>query len=146
MLPDAASVRGLPSLLSSFNPLNLARELDPSQFRELRAAEVKHARLGMLAAVGWPLQEVLHPLLAEVTHSRNVLAPGGLSPSLLNGGLTQAEVLPALSVAVFLGAMLELNEARTRRDFGLSVRGCACTGLNVHTKLVGTCGRRLSAC
>merc|ERR1711939_508973 len=42
-------------------------------------AEVKHARLAMLAAFGWPV--------SEVTNFGNLLNGDGRAPSLLNGGL-----------------------------------------------------------
>jgi len=45
-----------------------------------RDAEIKHGRLAMLAAVGWPLSELLNPL-----GCLNFL--GGRAPSFLNGGL-----------------------------------------------------------
>ena len=47
----------------------------------------------MLAAVAWPLQEILHPILVDQLRTsipgvRDVLAEtNGFSPSLLNGGL-----------------------------------------------------------
>lgn len=43
----------------------------------MRDAELKHARLAMLAAVGWPLAELINPWLG---------ASGGRAPSLFNGG------------------------------------------------------------
>merc|ERR1719238_272910 len=45
----------------------------------MREAEVKHARLAMLAAFGWPGSEVLN--------FGNLLTGDGRAPSLLNGGL-----------------------------------------------------------
>jgi len=123
VLGSLSGVRNLkpPALLGSFDPLNLASQLNPAHLRELREAELKHSRLAMLAAAGWPLQELMHPALADLTRSKNLLAEGGMSPSILNGGLSQLEVAPALSAAVFLGTVLELNELRARRRFGLGV-------------------------
>lgn len=46
----------------------------------MREAEIKHARLAMLAVVGWPLAELINPF--------NALGfVGGKAPALLNGGL-----------------------------------------------------------
>jgi len=42
-------------------------------------AEIKHARLAMLAAFGWPV--------SEITNFGNLLTADGRAPSLLNGGL-----------------------------------------------------------
>ena len=53
----------------------------------LRHAEVKHGRLAMLAAVAWPMQELLHPLLVDTLRAvgapcSNVLdACDGFTPS-----------------------------------------------------------------
>ena len=94
-----------------------------------REAEIKHGRLAMLAAVAWPLQEIFHPLLVDAARETNALAPffvrdvlaetAGKSPSLLNGGLEQIEVVPALSLAVFAASVLELRDVKVRREMGL---------------------------
>merc|ERR1719353_1857285 len=80
-----------------FDPLNLGTEETFVPFRE---AEIKHGRLAMLAAVAWPLQEIFHPIIVDAMRGsgvrgvRDVLAEtDGLSPSLLNGGLSQFEVV-----------------------------------------------------
>ena len=53
----------------------------------------------MLAAVAWPTQEIFNPILTDALGLKDALAAsGGASPSLLNGGLFQLEVL----MAVFL--------------------------------------------
>merc|ERR1711920_25951 len=92
-----------------------------------REAELKHARLAMLAAVGWPLQEIFHPILVDLLRAdgaagvRDVLAESaGKSPSLLNGGLEQWEVAPSLALAVFTASVLELKDLRSREANGLS--------------------------
>merc|ERR1719484_67696 len=75
--------------------------------RDYRDAELKHGRLAMLAAVAWPLQERLNPLLAARFHYPNLVAEtGGLSPSVLNGGLEQS-VIPAavLGFAALISAV-----------------------------------------
>jgi len=63
----------------NFDPLGLADE--PKKLAWYREAEVKHARLAMLAAAGWPLSEKLN--------AGGLLDAGGRVPSLLNGGLGQ---------------------------------------------------------
>ena len=98
-------------------------------FMPFREAEIKHGRLAMLAAVAWPLQEIFHPLLVDAARETNALAPffvrdvlaetAGKSPSLLNGGLEQIEVVPALSLAVFAASVLELRDVKVRREMGL---------------------------
>jgi len=67
----------------------------------MREAELKHARLAMLAAAGWPLAEIINPLRET----------GGRAPSLFNGQLME-NFLP---VAVLMGglAFLELQTKGT---------------------------------
>merc|ERR1719231_1496438 len=110
----------------NFDPLNLGTDETFIPFRE---AEIKHGRLAMLAAVAWPLQEILHPILVDAARSTNALAPfivrdvlaetAGKSPSLLNGGLEQIDVLPSLSLAVFAASVLELRDVKVREAKGL---------------------------
>merc|ERR1711939_1144985 len=61
----------------SFDPLQIADNSDKLAW--YREAEVKHARLAMLAAFGWPV--------SEITNFGNLLNTDGRAPSLLNGGL-----------------------------------------------------------
>merc|ERR1712087_882317 len=78
--------------------------------RDYRDAELKHGRLAMLAAVAFPLQEKLNPLFAAKFRLPNLVAEtGGLSPSVLNGGLEQS-VIPAAVLA--FAAMISAVELR----------------------------------
>merc|ERR1719247_1625109 len=47
----------------------------------MRTAELKHARLSMLAAVGWPISELTNGAALQA------LGTQGRAPSILNGGL-----------------------------------------------------------
>ena len=60
-----------------FDPLQIADSPDALAWQ--REAEIKHARLAMLAAFGWPI--------SEVTNFGKLLTGDGRAPSLLNGGL-----------------------------------------------------------
>merc|ERR1719453_867558 len=51
----------------------------PDKLAFYREAEIKHARLAMLAAFGWPV--------SELTNFGGLLNGDGRAPSLLNGGL-----------------------------------------------------------
>ena len=90
-----------------------------------REAELKHGRLAMLAAVAWPLQEIFHPILVDSLRASGfgvrdaLMETAGKSPSLLNGGLEQWEVAPALAIAIGLAGALEENDVRAREDMGL---------------------------
>jgi hypothetical protein len=73
-----------------FDPLQLA---DTSKaLAWYREAEVKHARLAMLAAVGWPVAEELNGPLSALLGQESFLV-GGRAPSLVNGGLDQVSVV-----------------------------------------------------
>jgi hypothetical protein len=68
-----------------FDPLGFATsEADLMNYRE---AEVKHARLAMLAAAGWPLSEVFDKKIAVILGMNPLLDAADRAPSLLNGGL-----------------------------------------------------------
>ena len=77
----------------------------------------------MLAAVAWPLQEKLNPFLAAKFHMPNLVAEtGGLSPSVLNGGLEQG-LIPA-TVLAFAGLIsavelqgLKIKEATPENEW-----------------------------
>lgn len=113
-------------MTASFDARSIGAEFDPLNFRDketfvpFREAELKHARLAMLAAIAWPLQELLHPVLAGGVGGIDVLnESNGFSPSLLNGGLFQPEVLPALAAGLVAGAFLEETELKDRKALGL---------------------------
>ena len=79
-----------------FDPFNFADTEDRLLWQ--RQAELKHARIAMLAAVGWPLSELYDKPLAHMWHMNPILGFGDRVPSLLNGGL--AKVPPLYWVAV----------------------------------------------
>jgi len=83
-----------------FDPLGFAKsENDLLNYRE---AEIKHARLAMLAAAGWPLSELLDKKLASALNLPAVLDAADRAPSVLNGGL--GKVSPIYWAACLLGA------------------------------------------
>jgi hypothetical protein len=91
---------------------------------DYRDAELRHGRLAMLAALGWPVQELVSPALARY-FNREAGLPGladiltatdGRSPSVLNGGLDQTTVpLFMAAVALAIGA-LDQASLRIRAD------------------------------
>lgn len=74
-----------------FDPLGFADS--PENLMLYREAEIKHARLAMLAAAGWPIAELVQPDLAKNFGLPSLLANEARSPSVLNGGLGQTPVL-----------------------------------------------------
>jgi len=73
-----------------FDPFGLAGETKEDLIFK-REAEIKHSRLAMLAAVGWPLAELWDRKLAAFFGIGDSLTPTGQVPSLLNGGLEKVE-------------------------------------------------------
>lgn len=72
-----------------FDPLGLSEEMDLYTMQE---AEIRHARLAMLAVVGWPMAELFGP--------KWLLQEGGCAPSVLNGF---SPVSFLATVAIFAG-------------------------------------------
>jgi len=91
-----------------FDPLGFSNEAGRLKF--MREAEIRHARLAMLAAAGWPAAELLDaPLAKLVGLTPFVEESSGMSPSILNGGLGQ--VSPIFWALVLGGAtFLEVAE------------------------------------
>ena len=85
-----------------FDPLGFATNMkDLNNYRE---AEIKHGRLAMLAAAGWPISELLDEKFASILHLPTTLDINDRVPSLLNGGL--GKVSP-----IFWGFCLGLTAA-----------------------------------
>ena len=132
---DASEVRpgaisGLPGDIG-FDPLGLANfDLNIASatekkrsaalvLRDYRDAELKHGRLAMLAAVAWPLQEKLNPLISAELRWPNLLAEtGGLSPSVLNGGLEQGAIPGAVITFAALVSLVEAQGLRIKKSDG----------------------------
>ena len=128
--PSEVGSTGLPGDVG-FDPLGLANfdlSIDSATdkmrssayvMRDYRDAEIKHGRFAMLAAVAWPLQEKLNPLLAAKFHIPNLVAEtGGLSPSVLNGGLEQGIIPSAVVTFAVLAALIEAQGLRVKREQG----------------------------
>jgi hypothetical protein len=80
----------------NFDPLQISDS--PDALAWYREAEIKHARLAMLAAFGWPI--------SELTNFGDLLNGDGRAPSLLNGGLENVNTLYWAAV-VALGIFAE---------------------------------------
>lgn len=84
---------------------NQSPEQQLASVQWMREAEIKHARLAMLAAVGWPLAELINPWSLSET--------GGRAPSLFNGGLFDGPV-PFFCVLSFMAAAIVENKYEER--------------------------------
>jgi len=107
----------------------------------MREAEIKHARLAMLAAAGWPLAELWHGPLAAVTALPFELdVTQGRSLSVLNGGLD--EVWPSLLLFTLGATAVELSTLD--QVYGLTATGKTMSregrGLVMKTYIPGDCG------
>jgi hypothetical protein len=83
-----------------FDPLGFAKNSD--DLMRFREAEVKHARLAMLAAAGWPISELFDAKIAHLVGMTPVLDSADRAPSLLNGGLEK--ISPLYWIACIAGA------------------------------------------
>jgi hypothetical protein len=87
---------------------------DKESLISMREAEIKHSRLAMLAAVGWPLAEKFDGAIAQFLGLPSALTNSGASPSVLNGGLDKIEPDYWVIVAAIAGlAELANNETKT---------------------------------
>mmetsp|Transcript_17519 Transcript_17519/g.50468 ORF Transcript_17519/g.50468 Transcript_17519/m.50468 type:complete len:296 (+) Transcript_17519:59-946(+) len=109
-----------------FDPFNLAS--NPDNLLKLRNSELKHARLAMLASVGWVFGELFHSDLAGSWGLPNALNINDRVPSVLNGGLGNispifwiSALAAAATVEAFSGAAGEIQSADLGFDpLGLS--------------------------
>lgn len=92
-----------------FDPLNFASDTTSLQWQ--RKAEMKHARLAMLAVVGWPSAELFHKPIASTFNLDSLLASNDRVPSVLNDGLMHAH-FPAFWIAtIAAAAFFEISES-----------------------------------
>jgi len=100
--PDSILADGEASILvgnKGFDPFNCATSLPV--LKQYREAELKHGRLAMLAAAGWPVSELVQPWLSKALGAPDLLAQGEEAPSLLNGGLDKINPLFFMGVIIF---------------------------------------------
>ena len=93
-----------------FDPLGFTKTKD--DLIKYRAAEIKHARLAMLAAAGWPISERADGALANVLGLPSALTQSGSAPSVLNGGL-------GVISPIYWGGVLALAAAIELRGMNL---------------------------
>jgi len=94
----------------------------------MREAEVKHSRLAMLAAAGWPLSELWNAKIAdwfELPYGLEVT--GGRAPSVLNGNLLSAYPI----LIVFLLVIVWLEVKTLDQVHGLTATGKTRLGDNI---------------
>lgn len=99
---------------AGFDPAGLVTSrVDLFNYRE---AEIKHARLAMLCAAGWPLAELWDDGLAKAAGLPSIIAEnGGRDPSILNGGLGLISPAYWLAVVALTGVIEYHSEASKER-------------------------------
>lgn len=108
-LPRPALLDGTLPGDRGFDPFNFASDTSALQWQ--RKAEIKHARLAMLAAAGWPIAELLHKDIASAFNLPSLLASADRVPSVLNDGLSHASI-PAFWIAtIAAAAAIEIRES-----------------------------------
>jgi hypothetical protein len=107
-----------------FDPFNFSS--DSSALAWNRESEIRHARIAMLAVVGWPLAELFHKTIASNFDLQPILAQAGKVPSVLNGGLSLTSPLfwvAAISATAALEFISTKNQFKEPGDFGFDPLG-----------------------
>jgi len=102
-LTQPALLEGVPGN-RGFDPFNFSPDEDALQWN--RVAELKHARLAMLAVTGWIGSELFNGPIAKTVGSPILLDIRDRVPNVLNGGLDQT---PLAFWAATLGVMFALE-------------------------------------
>mmetsp|Transcript_28476 Transcript_28476/g.46230 ORF Transcript_28476/g.46230 Transcript_28476/m.46230 type:complete len:231 (+) Transcript_28476:73-765(+) len=102
-----------------FDPLNFSSS-SPEQLTYYREAEMKHARLAMLAAIGWPSSELFDQPITKFIDAQwsldlsPLLNSNDRVPSLLNGGLDNISPI-FWGVCLGLSAAIDLRGVQNAR-------------------------------
>jgi len=88
-----------------FDPLGFSKT--KGDLIRMREAEIKHSRLAMLAAAGWPMSELWHKNFADALGLDSILADADRAPSVLNGGLSNEWIIAAGVFSLVVGGLLE---------------------------------------
>jgi len=95
---------------SGFDPLSLCTDVET--FVQYREAEVKHARLAMIAALAWPVAELVDQQVEDSGLAGPLSETGG---KVLFGGLGDSFVEAFIALALIVGAVFELTQ-KTNKD------------------------------
>jgi hypothetical protein len=97
-----------------FDPLNCATNMET--LKQYREAELKHGRLAMLAAAGWPVSELVQPWLSKALGAPDLLVGDEKAPSLVNGGLDKINPLFFMGIIIFSATVESVALKQTRAD------------------------------
>jgi len=113
-----------------FDPLGFAKT--PADLTMYREAEVKHARLAMLAAAGWPVSELFDKKIATTFGLTPILDATNRAPSVLNGGMGKINPLYWVACLVVAAAIdvYGLSRATKKKGYTAGDLGFDPFGLN----------------
>lgn len=114
-----------------FDPLGFSK--DKESLYRMREAEIKHCRLAMLGAAGWPLSELWHKGIADSLGLESILADADKAPSILNGGMSNVWILATGGIAVLIGGLLELKTNELSQKSGYMPGDLGFDPLGLHT-------------
>ena len=124
-LPQPTNLDG--SLVGDFgfDPLGLAGTGKYNNLSFMRQAELKHARIAMLASAGWAMSELFDKPLAAWLHMKPLLVAGDRVPSILNGGLSHVNPFYWMGILAFAGLAegLEMMKAKDGWAVGINDQG-----------------------
>lgn len=120
-----------------FDPLGFSLDKEGavpgSRLKFMRNAELKHARLAMLASLGWPASELYHKELAEAFDLESILAVNDRAPSVMNGGLLNGWVEATLGFTIVLAGILEFIQQQRDKDGTAAPGDIGFDPLNLYT-------------
>lgn len=114
-----------------FDPVGFSK--DKESLYRMREAEIKHSRLAMLAAAGWPMSELWHREIADAFGLQSILASENKAPSVLNGGLDNAWIIGAAVVSLAIGGLLEFKTFDAQKKDGYRPGELGFDPLKLHT-------------
>jgi len=101
----------------AWDPLGLA---SPENLEQYKEAELKHGRIAMLAALGWPAAEELEPFFSKLFGLQDeLIETAGRAPSLLNGGLEEAQIPFFLAGAFSIAGILDSKATEIQKELKL---------------------------
>mmetsp|Transcript_30576 Transcript_30576/g.33397 ORF Transcript_30576/g.33397 Transcript_30576/m.33397 type:complete len:317 (+) Transcript_30576:139-1089(+) len=132
MLLSPPSLDGSLAGDAGFDPLGFGAK-DKESLLNMREAEIKHARLAMLASIGWPASELYHRQIANALGLQSILASEDKAPSVLNGGLVNQWIIGAGVASLVLGAVLEFSTFQRQKTPGYKPGALGFDPLNLYT-------------
>eukprot|EP01041_Mallomonas_annulata_P005480 gene5480-11026_t len=112
-----------------FDPAGIANSME--RLNRLREIELKHARIAMLACIGWPISELFHIPLLNILVLTKLIPPDSVSKldetgralTVINGGLLFGSDSAALGLFIFLFSMVEYWLFTNRRSLASKKNG-----------------------